>query len=364
MKTRLLAEGMRLSGQAEALLKAMSNAPLSIHEYPTTGGITLVLDGGVYVNAPFDEWYCDKATTELRVDGDQLVLCAPGQRIAVLQVVPLPSYLNAVDCDGNPVADVAMSHVDRVRLSPLIGCAYTCGFCDLHLEAYTMRSAKRLIDALRIAAADPSLPARHVLISGGSPRKAHYEDFISICEQIIKASALPIGLMMSPMVDCIDVIDRLVDAGAVDFAINLELFSAEGSRMALRGKYLTTRKYFEATVGRAVELLGTEGRVRSLIIAGLEEPEETLRGVDYLAALGCDPVLSPFRPAQGTPLMKMPPPSATTLAALLDESRSIAARHGVALGPTCSACQHNTLSFPWDLRTSSEVDAEAGAHGQ
>ena len=77
--------------------------------------------------------------------------------------------------------------------------------------------------------------------------------------------------------------------------------------------------------------------------------EETLRGVEALAALGCHPTLSPFRPAAGTRLAGQPPPSAAFLSEVLDRSRAIVARHGVRLGPDCVPCQHNTLAFPWDL---------------
>jgi uncharacterized radical SAM superfamily protein len=248
------------------------------------------------------------------------------------------------------VADVVMSHADRVRLSPLVGCAYDCGFCDLADMKYVLRPAEQLCAALEVAAGDDALPARHVLISGGSPRRAHYEQFVDTCEEIITRSALPVDVMFSPMVDNLDVVDRLADAGVEGLAINLEVFSDAAARAALGRKHNTARRHFEATVIRAVERLGRGGRVRSLIIAGLEPPEQTLRGVDYLASLGCDPVLSPFRPAAGTRLRILPPPRPHELAGVLAESRAIVARHSVGLGPECGPCQHNTLSFPWDRR--------------
>jgi len=359
VKTALLAEGLRIAEGLSELLLEMSGGQLSVHEYPTTGGLTLVLDEGVHVNAPFDEWYCAQATTELLQEDGHLVLRDRDRTIAVRSVLPLPGFLGALDSEGAPVEDVAMSHADRVRLSPIVGCAYNCGFCDLGDRAYERRSAARLIRALRVAEADEALPVRHVLISGGSPRSAHYDEFIEICEQVIRSTPLPVGVMMSPMVGRLDVIDRLVDSGVESFAINIELYSTDASRSALKGKFLTARRYLEATLLRAVDRLGSGGRVRSLIIPGLEGPEETLAGVEYLAALGCDPVLSPFRPAQGTALVGLRPPSAATLLDVLDESRSIVSRHGVALGPACGPCQHNTLSFPWDLRASSAVNGSS-----
>ncbi|MGH9127193.1 MAG: radical SAM protein, partial [Acidimicrobiales bacterium] len=232
-----------------------------------------------------------------------------------------------------------------------VGCAYDCGFCDLPGLAYQTRGAEQVLAALREAARDQALPARHVLISGGSPRRAHYEVFLATCAEVIAGSPLPVDVMFSPMVNEIAAVDRFVDAGVAGLAINLELYSPHAAQKVLKTKYLVARNHFEATVLRAVQRLGTRGRVRSLIIVGLEPAEETLAGVEYLASLGCDPVLSPFRPASGIALHDVPPPKADELAAILDASREIVARYGVALGPDCVPCQHNTLTFPWDSRS-------------
>jgi hypothetical protein len=351
VKTSVLAEGMRVSPEALEHLTKGGTQALTIHEYPTTGGITMVLDHDVYLNAPFDEWYCEGAQTVLDLGNGPmgLTLRHPDGLLEVQSVLPLPGYLDERDAAGRPVTEVAMSHADRVRLSPIVGCAYDCGFCDLPAEQYTIRDADQLLVALAVAARDRALPARHVLISGGSPRRTHYDRFIEICERVITASPLPVDVMFSPMIDRPDLVPRLVDAGAAGFAINIEVFATEPAQRALRSKYRTVRDHLERTIVDAVDALGREGQVRSLIIVGLEPPEDTLAGVEYLASLGCAPTLSPFRPAEGTRLRILPPPSAAHLAAVLEESRAIVARHGVPLGPDCVPCQHNTLTFPWDV---------------
>ena len=72
----------------------------------------------------------------------------------------------------------------------------------------------------------------------------------------------------------------------------------------------------------------------------------TLDGVRFLAELGCDPVLSPFRPAKGTDLANEAPPSAAFMEEAYLAAREIATAHGVELGPRCIPCQHNTITFP------------------
>jgi hypothetical protein len=212
-----------------------------------------------------------------------------------------------------------------------------------------MRPVDQLVDAMLIAQQDRVLPARHVLISGGSPRKRHYDEFEELVSGLADASPMPIDLMMSPMVGNLDFLDRAVAAGIAGFSINMEVHSQDAGLDVLGMKYRTTRRQFDAAIERAVSLLGSDGRVRSLIIPGLEPMEETLNGVRHLAELGCQPTLSPFRPSAGTRLVAEPPPTYDFLREILDRSREIVSAYGMGLGPDCAPCQHNTLTFPWDL---------------
>ena len=88
------------------------------------------------------------------------------------------------------------------------------------------------------------------------------------------------------------------------------------------------------------------GRVRSLLLVGIEPIEDTLAGVEALAARGCDPVLSPFRPDPSTPMRAIPPPTEADLGEVWERSEEIVARYGMRLGPRCVPCMHNTLTFP------------------
>jgi pyruvate-formate lyase-activating enzyme len=350
VKIQCLSTGIQVSATALDLLSNGGTELLTIHEYPTTGGLTLVLDEDVIVNAPFDEWFCAEAEVHLDLDADGLFLQLDDDRHPVHRVLPLPGYLGHTDSHGRQVSDIAMSHADRVRVSPVVGCAYDCGFCDLPLMRYQMRDRAQIVEALLVAAEDAALPARHVLISGGSPRRPHVEQFIQLCADVIRASPLPVDVMFSPTIDDLSIVDRLVDAGAHSFSINIEVYSASAASDLLRTKQALTHKRFAETIERAVDLLGSTGRVRSLIIPGLEPVEATLEGVDFLASLGCDPVLSPFRPSEGVALSARRPPTAEDLRDILEESRRIVAKYGVGLGPECVPCQHNTLTFPWDAR--------------
>ena len=68
LKTSCLSRGISITKDASDSLTEGGNVPLSIHEYATTGGVTLELDGAVFVNAPFDEWFCDSPESTLDID--------------------------------------------------------------------------------------------------------------------------------------------------------------------------------------------------------------------------------------------------------------------------------------------------------
>jgi hypothetical protein len=357
VKTVALAQGLRIQG--DALADLGGSDAVTVHEYPTTGGITLVLEQEVLINAPFDEPYCTDSPLELLRSKESFALRLDDAIVPVLGVLPLPGYLSAVDREGHAVADVAMSHSDRVRLSPIDGCAFDCSFCDMG-GRYLPRSPEQIIAALEIALADDALPARHILVSGGSPGWALAEQnyFKDACIAVIRHaralsamrdSPLTVDIMMSARKDGPEFVDRMVEEGVHGFSFNVEVFSEEAAVTHLRRKHRSARPLLAAMIERAVEALGRgSGRVRSLIIPGLETPEQTLEGVEWLASMGCDPVLSPFRPARGTALAAAQPLEPEMLEDVLRRSRAIVREHGVGLGPRCVPCQHNTLSFPWD----------------
>jgi hypothetical protein len=166
-------------------------------------------------------------------------------------------------------------------------------------------------------------------------------------------------VMMSPAPGLLDP-HELLRMGIHGLSINLELFGEERSRRLMNAKWKLGRPNVLAFIEHAAEVFGP-GRVRSLLMVGLEPMEDTLAGVDALAARGCDPVLSPFRPDPSTPLRGHGPPTAELLVEVYQRSAEIAERHGVELGPRCHPCQHNTLTFPHALRPLDRLSAAAGA---
>jgi uncharacterized radical SAM superfamily protein len=347
LKIDMLSTGVRIHDDVLASLGGAE--AITVHEYATTGGIPLRL-GDLYVNAAFDEWYCDEAGVELVGEIDALHLRFRDEELPIDEVFPLPGYVGQVDRGGRRYDEVVFSHLDRIRLSPITGCAYDCAFCDLP-GRIVLRPLDRLLEAARVALEDDALPARHALISGGSPGPRQWPAFVETIHALVTelGAEIPVDVMMSSGPETPAFVDQLVDAGVHGFALNIEIESEDAALTHIRGKHRKARPFFDETIARAVSRLGRGGRVRSLILPGLEPAEATLEGVDHLASLGADPVLSPFRPAAGTKLQAERPVDTHQLRTVLDDARAIVASHGVRLGPRCLPCQHNTLTFAWDV---------------
>lgn len=339
MKLEVLAGGLEVDASARIALSGSADGRIVEHDYVTTGGLTFRA-GDVYVNAPVDEWFCDSPAARL-VHRDGGFEVDWRERTIRVEVFPLPSYLDASESAPAGV----MTHADRIRLSPIDGCVCACRFCDWPRLPYRLLGVETMLEGLGVAIAEQRLPARHVLVSGGTPMASDRDYLDRVYRAVVDASPLPVDVMLMPRPD-IGVIDELVDQGVSGFAINLELFDDDWSARLCPQKHGVGAGGYGKTIARAVERTGGSGRVRSLLLVGLEPLDRTLAGVEFLASLGCDPVLSPFRPAPGTELSAQRPPTADLMEEAWTAASEIVERYGVKLGPRCIPCMHNTVTVP------------------
>ena len=222
-----------------------------------------------------------------------------------------------------------------------------CQFCDIpYVAQYRKKPVEALTESVEVAVRDATLQARHVLISGGTPRVEDYGYQREVYARV--AAEFPdvdVDIMMVPMPGLLDP-ENLRSIGIHGLSINIEMFDWELARSIMTSKWKASRQRYLDFIEESVEVFGGEGRVRSLILVGIESLEKTLEGVKALAERGCDPVLSPFRPDPATPMKEHRPPSVDFLVEAYERSREIVERHGVKLGPRCIPCHHNTLTFP------------------
>jgi Radical SAM superfamily len=348
IKFGLLNEGLAISAEAQEYIDgANGGRPMTPADYASTSGIILALEDEVWVNAPISTYnpnFVVEPKYVLAHDDDGLVLRGAGLESRARFWLP-PAYHGRTNTLGEPYNSYAFTHGDRVRISPIEGCSMTCQFCDLPYEfRYRRKTVEGLVDSVAAAAADEVQPASHVLISGGTPRREDFDYVCEVYEAVLTGfPELPFDIMMVPIEGLID-IPWLDDLGVNELSLNIEIYNRDIANRLMRRKSDYSLEYYLDFIECAAEALGP-GRVRSMLLAGLEPVEDTLAGVEAIAARGGVPVLSPFRPDPSTPLRSAAPPSPESLEETYLRARDLAARHGVSLGPSCIPCTHNTVTL-------------------
>jgi organic radical activating enzyme len=322
LKFRLLAEGVSISVAARRLLDELRGSrKLTPADYASTSGLILRLEDHVWVNAPIVD------------HNDNFSVWLP------------PRHHEKKLSIGRPATHFAFTHGDRVRLSPIGGCAMRCTFCNIPYEdRYEVKPVDMMLEALRIALSDPLQPAQHILISGGTPVPRDVPFLREVYERVLlEFPDRPVDIMMAPVKGLYD-FPRLKSLGVNELSINIELSDPTAARTLMPQKHKQGLQRYLDIITDAANTLGP-GRVRSIIMVGLEPPQATLRAVDAVLRAGGIPVLSPFRPDPATPLRDFPPPSDEALEDIFLRASELAERAGVALGPSCPPCTHNTLTL-------------------
>jgi hypothetical protein len=350
LKFQLLAEGIEISRLArKALREATSQSDLTPADYASTTGLILELDDDVWVNAPINDHNPNfvsgsRFVLDYGVDG----LCVHGAGLASqARFWPPPRYHGQKERFG-PLNHFAVTHGDRARLSPVRGCAMTCTFCNIPyddpLDVYGTKPIDALLEAARVAVRDERQPAHHMLISGGTPKRPDFGFMQELYRRVLQEfPPKTVDIMMVPLPGLLDLplLDKL---GLNEISINIEVFSETSAKQVMRNKYNQGLRFYLDFIAHAAEVLGP-GRVRSMLMVGLEPMEMTLAGVAAIVERGGVPVLSPFRPDPATPLRDRKPAGAAELEQTYLHAVDVAASRGAMLGPDCPPCTHNTLSF-------------------
>jgi len=348
LKFQLFAHGLSITQDAlRALKKAAGGQSLSSDDFASTSGIILRLEDEVWVNAPvsiYNPNFVVNSPYLLDHGQDGFVVRGEGLESRA-QYWPQPAYHSQAGSDGLPLTNYVVTHGDRARLSPIHGCGMVCTFCDVPYGVrYGTKAIPAMVEAVGRAVADPLQPARHLLISGGTPRSADIGWLKDVYRAILTSyPSIDIDIMMVPVDDLLN-IDELGLLGVHQLSINLELFSDDAARRFMPQKYRQGRNHYLDFIERSAVRLGA-GRVRSMLMVGLEPPEETLLGVQAIVERGGVPVLSPFRPDPTTPLRSMAPPSAELMQSVFLSASEIVSKANARLGPSCVTCSHNTLTL-------------------
>lgn len=355
-KFALLAEGARIE---ESFKAALLERDLIIRTRSgVSGGLDVYLPGDVAVNIPVSETYARESRFEIKQENEEIFVEGPDGVVLKTKLVAQPAYYKMKSQDGT----VDLKRIGQMCSSDRFCYGMTgascffwkedrrCKYCSIG-NNYDADAAKKqekhLLEALRAARNDGSLPAKHVLIGGGTPPGDDMgaEIVTRLCEAIKSEFDISIYVMIAAPKSDQSIVD-LKNAGADELGLNLEFWSDYGWDF-IPGKrdYIGRDRYLSA-LEKTAEVFGPIA-ARSILIAGVEPAEETLKAVEHLSSIGVMPIISPFRPLENTMMEGVRGFSADQYWDLWFEAEKLCRRHDLPLGPTCKACQNNVLALPY-----------------
>lgn len=337
LKIELLLKGVRLDEN----IRVHSRATMaSISE-----GLNIRIGEHIYVTASIDK--TSPFTLSL---AKNRYLLSKGEITLEVELIYPPNIENLTTIDGTPMERVGSFQIDRARISAFKGCIFgvlkvECKFCEIG-DLRKMRKNKLAnINEFAKLVEENYKQIRHFLVSGGTPSDKGWRHFIDVCKEIRSVSERPIYAMFSPPHE-LSVITEMVESGVSEIAINIEFYDQDVARDLIPGKAAIGRQKYIDALEHSVKLLGRNGAVRSILIVGIENEQETLRGVEALASMGVMPILSVFKPLEGTGMASYGRPETELLLSVWEKSQEICEMYGLTLGPTCKCCQNNTLTIP------------------
>lgn len=350
LKFELLTYGAQISETAKRQLYKQREF-LTIRD-GVAGGIEIKIFSNIHINLPIKEKFSFISHYKLdyKEEDNIYVLLSENEYICDVSVLPLPFFVNETTSTGKSFLSIGQIMNDRLGLYPYSGCKNSnkksCGFCEIgNFKNFYINTIEDMTELVNFCLKH-EFNMKHILISGGTPFNNNWDYFVECLKSIRKITNIPIYQMLEPVDK--DLITNLHREGLTEIGFNIEILDRKLAKQIMPEKGLIPLEKYLSCLNYATELWGTTGKVRSILIVGLEPLESTLEAVDILSKMGVLPILSPFRPVQGTTLEHYSPPSAEFLYKTWLEASHITKQNNMLLGPICIACQNNTLSLPFE----------------
>jgi hypothetical protein len=154
------------------------------------------------------------------------------------------------------------------------------------------------------------------------------EPYIAAIKQQVGAL---VGAQLAPEKD-FSKYDRLVDLGVDHLSFCVEFLNPDWFARICPGKArMLGQQVFMDSIAYCVKKLG-RGAVSGEIIAGVEPIEDTLRGIDEIAAMGAFPTVCIFRPTIGADMEQWPSPRYEDMRLVMQHLYEACRRHWIPIG--------------------------------
>ncbi len=266
-----------------------------------------------------------------------------GEVLFPVEFLERPEYYSLKTSDGT-----RMSTLARYNQDGAIGIVYSnecalkekdqdCKFCNINAtkdtygetEGMGWKNPKQIGEAV---AAAYSEGARTLTLTGGFvAERREVEYYLDVADSIKEHTGLNDfnGTATIGAPHDLSVVDKYKEAGFRTIATNIEIWDRNIFKAICPGKDLQCGgwDHWVKTLEYEVEVFG-RGRVRSIIVAGIEPKESTLEGIEYLASKGVLCFASSWNPNPGSALEGHRSPEPAWHFDLLKKSAAIYRKYG------------------------------------
>ena len=208
-----------------------------------------------------------------------------------------------------------------------------CKFCSVGFNiGYTEEYEKSVEDVLEtVKAAQKETKITFVHFNTGYLCGAALDTLEPYIKKVKKTTGLLIGVQCPPNPD-LSKYRHLKKIGADHVSFCLELFDANRFKEVCPGKerHIGQKRYLDA-MEYCVKIFG-KGRVAGEIIAGLENPENTIKAIEYFASKGIVSTVCVFRPCKGTVLEHANPPRAEEMTPIFKKLYEVCIENAIPIG--------------------------------
>lgn len=372
LRLELLAQGIKVDPAFSAQLGSALKEPLWTRTGPTSTGIDLMLEKGMYVSPAIEgerfPYHYKNSPFLLTTEGKVGVIKKNGITVQRVKPFPRPSFYGKVTTSGHPMEKIGVVAGDFLAIAIDNRCWFwgfyrddelinykerQCKFCGIGLsmkrdELYR-KSKEDILEV--VGAAVEGGDVKHIGLNAGTmepPGRGH-EEYAEIVAAIKERYDVWVRLSICPPEDE-KYIDILYDAGADQIGYDIEVYDPEKYQYICPGKLIEVdrgipHQHFFKMLGYAAKR-GGPNKAYSILVTGLESRETTVQGIDELCKLGVVPRMGIFRPIPGTHLEKHPTPSPGYLVYIYRKLRELTMKYGVDSGcPGCGRTFVGTKEF-------------------
>ncbi|MBU2560350.1 radical SAM protein [archaeon] len=299
-KMELQSKGVRIGHALEERL--LGDFPTATSDYLSfmMGGAPVAMLGG---------FYTDSSPYEIREMQEGHGIFEADELFTKIEFLKRPEFFDKTTSDGIKMEKLGKLVAPGFLIVYLsTGCVYwgemQCKFCVTgHINTIKNKRPEQVSELANEGARE--IGSHIALTSGALPKDRGSVLLAETAKKIKERADVAVSVNSEPPED-LNKINEMASADSI--YINLEVFDEKKRREIMPGKSELKLADYDRVFKRCTDVFD-DNQVGSVLLAGLEEDDTYLEGVEHLASMGVVPAVVPFYPTSLSKLNDMAPPS-------------------------------------------------------